>query len=342
MSLTRLELKEFTAFKYLKVDFSPGINVFIGENGTGKTHLLKVLYSACEITNSGQTFAEKLTNVFLPSKRQIGRLAKRQRGKLNCSIRVVRDKNSLALAFHSHMVKAIDAHIIGLKSWMSEENKLSCVYIPVKEMLANAPGFRASVSQRVLHFEEIYADIIDKAFLPILRGPMDQSRHDLIDILRKTMKGTVAYKDEEFILKTAGGHFEFTLLAEGIRKLGLLYLLIQNGTLPTGSVLFWDEPEANLNPGMMGPLMKILLTLQRTGVQVFLATHSYNVLKELDLQQEKGDQLLFHSLYRNDGTNEIESSSTSEFLDIEPNAILQAFNDIYDREIGRSLGRDKR
>ncbi|MEK7257758.1 MAG: AAA family ATPase, partial [Bacteroidota bacterium] len=42
--IKRLELENFTCFGKVGMDFSPGINVFIGENGTGKTHLLKVLY----------------------------------------------------------------------------------------------------------------------------------------------------------------------------------------------------------------------------------------------------------------------------------------------------------
>ena len=42
--IKRLELENFTCFGKVAMDFSPGINVFIGENGTGKTHLLKVLY----------------------------------------------------------------------------------------------------------------------------------------------------------------------------------------------------------------------------------------------------------------------------------------------------------
>lgn len=39
-----VRLQNFTVFKDLKLKFSPGINVFVGENGTGKTHLLKTLY----------------------------------------------------------------------------------------------------------------------------------------------------------------------------------------------------------------------------------------------------------------------------------------------------------
>ena len=338
MSLTRLELKNFTAFKELKLDFSPGINVFIGENGTGKTHLLKVLYSACDITGGKSKFADKITEVFLPSYRHIGRLVNRQRGKLTSSVKVLREKKVLAMSFHNQMTKPASANVINYREWISEENEVEAVYIPVKEMLANAPGFRSEMAYRKLHFEEVYSDIIDKALLPILRGPMDSDRARLIKILQQAMQGTVATKEEEFILRTKGGHFEFTLLAEGIRKLGLLYRLIQNGSLSPGSILFWDEPEANLNPKMMQTIIGLLLELRRMGVQVFLATHSYNVLKELDLQGLYKDEILFHALFQDNESGEIKYRSTGEFLHIEPNAILAAFDDIYDREIKKSLG----
>ena len=80
-------------------------------------------------------------------------------------------------------------------------------------------------------------------------------------------------EDEEFFLKTADHMVEFTLLAEGMRKLGLLCLLVRNGTLPGGSVLFWDEPEENLNPQLFTVAIDVLLKLQRAGVQVLMTTH---------------------------------------------------------------------
>ena len=131
------------------------------------------------------------------------------------------------------------------------------------------------------------------------------------------------------------------MLAEGWRKLGLLWLLIRNGTLQNGSVLFWDEPEANLNPKMFKTVMSVLLELQRAGVQVFFATHDYVMLKELDLQMTEEDQVAFHSLYR-DETGEIACHTTARYLDIHPNAIGEAFDDLYDRQIERSLGGLKR
>ena len=57
--LTRVRLERFTAFLDLDLEFSPGINVFVGANGTGKTHLLKVCYAACALRKE-DSFAEKL------------------------------------------------------------------------------------------------------------------------------------------------------------------------------------------------------------------------------------------------------------------------------------------
>ena len=48
-TLTRIYLERFTAFERLELELNAGINVFLGSNGTGKTHLLKVAYAACAL-----------------------------------------------------------------------------------------------------------------------------------------------------------------------------------------------------------------------------------------------------------------------------------------------------
>jgi predicted ATPase len=167
-------------------------------------------------------------------------------------------------------------------------------------------------------------------------------RSRLLTSLQQVIEGKVALSKEEFFLKNQQGNLEFTLLAEGMRKLGLLWLLIQNGTLQNGSVLFWDEPETNLNPSLFGALIEILLDLHRTGVQVFLATHDYVILKELDLRKKPGDSVLYHSLHREAGTGAIRCHSTDEYLRIHPNAIADTFADLYDREVKRTLGENSK
>ena len=335
MSLTKLNLKQFTAFSELDLAFSSGINVFVGGNSTGKTHLMKVCYAACDVAKTGDPFAEKLTRVFLPSGRTLGRLVKRQKGRNTGVVEVCRGNRKLRASLSTSSKVSDSATITGANRW--KDSSLESVFIPVKEMLANGPGFRSLYERREIHFEEIYADILGRAYLPVRRGPMDSLRKRLISILEKAMAGKVITKNEEFFLRNRHGNLEFSLLAEGMRKLGLLWLLVQNGVLQEDSVLFWDEPETNLNPKLFGTVMEILLELQRVGVQIFFATHDYVILKELDLRKKDTDAVAFHSLYR-DETGEIVCHTAENYLGIHPNAIAEAFTDLYDREIERSLG----
>ncbi len=335
MTITRLEFERFTVFETLDFKPSPGVNVLVGANGTGKTHLMKVAYAACDVSKTQGNFADKLIRVFMPSERSIGRLVKRQARSTECAALVSRGKKRLDVRFSNHSKAAGSATVRGVAIWNS--SPVASIYIPVKEMLANAPGFRSLYSQREIHFEEIYDDILARAYTPILRGPMDQKRRRLLGSLQKIIDGKVTVRNEHFFLRNKQGNLEFPLLAEGMRKIGLLWLLIQNGTLQEGSVLFWDEPETNLNPKLFRSVISILLELQRMGVQIFIATHDYAILKELDLQKQKEDRVAFHSLYRESDGGEIACHTSHTYLDIHPNAIAEAFTDLYDREVKRSL-----
>lgn len=362
MPLTSLKLQNFTAFAELDLEFSPGVNILVGENGTGKTHVMKVCYAACEASKPGAMFFhEKLVSVFLPSGRSERRLVNRHalqerseallasdkgtasaEARMLASVEVRRDdlaiRSTIRAAkgvsrFRSDRPRASDK-----RKW--DKPSIDGVYIPVKEMLSNAPGFLSLYEGREIHFEEVYRDIVLRADLPFLREQPSEKHKILLSLLEEQMGGSVTRYDQEFYLMPQGARsrssaIEFTLLAEGIRKLGLLWLLIRNGSLREGSVLFWDEPETNLNPTLFGVVVDALLELQRQGVQVFIATHNYVVLKEFDLRMKKSDNVLFHSFHRTDGG--IACNTTSDYLAIEPNAIAEAFSSLYDRQIERSI-----
>lgn len=339
--LTRIQLENFTSFAKLDVEFSAGVNVFIGANGTGKTHLLKLLYAACAVTvgeDIDKGFAQKLCNVFNPYEGRIGRLARRRSGSVTARVAVHRTGDSkLQIQFSNHSQRADAQAVKGATAWSKE--RIESAYIPVKEMLAHAPGFLATASRREIAFEEVYIDIIKKALLPKLLGPTDADRKRLLTALEKAIEGKVIHKNEHFFLKNRQGDLEFTLLAEGIRKLALIWLLIQNGTFLAGSVLFWDEPEANLNPALMGQVVEVILELQRLGVQVFLTTHNYVLLKEFDLRKSNTDQVRYVSLFRGDDAQDdaVQAHVTDDYAAISPNAIASTFDDLYDREIGKTL-----
>ena len=337
MTLTSVKLQHFTAFEDLTVQFSPGINAFIGANGTGKTHLMKVCYAACDVSKTGDDLLSTLIRMYLPSGNRSIRLVKQGlEAGAEAAVSVHSGQRVLSTKFDNAGIFLGSASFTVPDPWSG--SPIESVYIPTKDMLANAPGFLSLYAAREVHFEEVYRDILHRAYLPPLRGPLPDSQQRLLDNLQKAIGGEVVVEGEEFFLNGQQGKIEFTLLAEGFRKLGLLWLLIRNGSLSDGSVLFWDEPETNLNPKMFRTIIKALLELQRAGVQVFLATHDYVILKELDLQMTEEDAVAFHSLYRDKETDEIACRTTDRYLDIHPNAIDEAFDDIYDREIERSLG----
>lgn len=330
-----VKLKRFTAFKSLDFRPSPGINVLVGANGTGKTHLMKIAYAACDASKTRVGFADKLVRIFMPTGNNIGRLVNRDDANTNCEICVSRPDRQLCVSFTNRTAEAASAQVTGTSRWT--EDPVASVYIPVKEMLANAPGFRSLYSLWNIHFEEIDADILDRAYMPETRGAVSPERKKLLKSLQTAIEGKVKAQNEEFFLQSDRGSLEFSLVAEGIRKLGLLWLLIQNGTLLAGSVLFWDQPETNLNPNLLELTISILLELQRIGVQIFIATHDYVILKELDLQKKKNDQIVFHAFYQEGGA--INYDRSDDYLNIRPNSIAETFNGLYDRGVKRSLSR---
>lgn len=257
--LNKLKLENFTVFEKIDLNFANNINIFIGENGTGKTHILKLLYSFLSVSEakdiSKMDLDLKLNKVFLPRDYALGRLVRRVNKSSSAKIQVEFSSSKMTATITSHATKEIN------KKQGKLLNVGKSTYIPVKEMLANAPGFRSLYSQREIHFEEVYYDIVDKAFVPLLKGPPDKIRKQLLEKLGSTISGKVIVKGEQFFLKNPSGEIEFTLLAEGVRKLALLWILIQNGCLLEGATLFWDEPEANLNPSIMPILVDILLKL---------------------------------------------------------------------------------
>lgn len=121
---------------------------------------------------------------------------------------------------------------------------------------------------------------------------------------------------------------EFNLVAEGIRKMALLWQLVKNGTLEKGSILFWDEPEANINPGYLSIIVELLLELESSGVQIFLATHDYILAKYFEVRKNENNKVLFHSFCRKGDT--IEYSQGHVFAELRNNLIIDSFNKLLD------------
>lgn len=118
-------------------------------------------------------------------------------------------------------------------------------------------------------------------------------------------------------------------------KIALLWQLIKNGTLEKGAILFWDEPEANINPKHIPTIVDMLLELQRNGVQIFISTHDYFLAKYFEVKKEDTDKITYYSLYDNDGAVEYEQNTN--FRDLKNNDIMDTFLNLYESEIDKVM-----
>ncbi|MDI9348662.1 MAG: AAA family ATPase [Candidatus Symbiobacter sp.] len=407
--IARIELNRFAAFEDLSLEFSPGVNLIIGANGTGKTQILKFIYSFTSFhkikdinepvidtdSNSNIYAQRRLTQVFGIDSRSINMLYKNYKPTtllgsfyeafiltFNKSILIkfvdyiehnnlnpqdVESESDLStnnkvkskppslgegialfallllIAAAAKNFKSEDKFInrddisqINLEDKWFKQNFVS-TFIPAKEIISNARGFLSTYNRREIDIDITYADILESAYLPKLREQLAPELIQICNEIEEIIGGKVVIEGEKFFVESEFLKLPMIMVAEGHRKLALLYVLIQNGEISKDSIILWDEPEANLNPKLQQEIVKIILALARLGAQVFIATHSYFLLKEFDLETTEKDDIKYITLYRDkDEHNKIKATSTNEYSKIENNPIDEVGMDQLDRKFQRA------
>jgi len=292
--LKRLVIENLTVFKDADIEFADGLNVIIGENGTGKSHILKAVYSvlsaSCEVSKKagGQEqlsalrskTAEKLVNVFRSD--TLGRLARRRQGRAHCSLSLEFDDAGLdcALGFST-----LSRSEVRFEKMPAKTQSAAPVFFPTRELLTLYPNFVSFYESHYLPFEETYRDTCLLLGAPALKGPKSWEAQALLSLLEDALGGRVVLDAQgRFYLNVRGsGNMEMPLVAEGLRKLAMAAQLIGNGSLRSKGYFFWDEPECNLNPKLILLVARIIVSLCKAGIQLFIATHSLFLLRELEI-----------------------------------------------------------
>ncbi len=290
MILRSLRLENFTVFPKARFDFAPGLNVIAGENGSGKTHILKLAYSAISAlaTQSAPSkqhlqfsLANKLSGVFRPD--ALGRLVQRRQGRLKCQVVCRFEAPGHALEYGFSRLAKNEVKVT--KSSFPNGPIPRPVYLPTRELLTIYPGFVSLYETSHLPFEETWRDACILLGAPLARGPREQTIRRLLAPLEAAMGGKIELdKSGRFYLNTeSSGRMEMHLVAEGLRKLATIARLIATGALLETGYLFWDEPEANLNPKLIKTAARTILDVAQAGIQVFIATHSLFLMREIEI-----------------------------------------------------------
>ncbi len=351
LKIKRVELENFMIFDALSTSFSDGINLIFGENATGKTALLKVLYTTAKVVsdaNQKQSFwkdaqermlVEKITGVFRPERDAVGRLVSRKQGSNHADVKVFFETDTFSFGFGNRQTNHVDIDSTIERS----KERFIPIYIPPKEAISTTGNFTSLYDDYHIEFEETYYDLAKLLLRPLKKGANTQEQRAVLSSFQNIIKGSIVQRENRFYLKMNGGEFEMGLVSEGYRKLSTMMYLILSGSLDKHSILFWDEPESNMNPKMIYHVAQALVELAKMGVQVFIATHSYFIQQAFQLlaTYSKANpaqvDVRFFSLYQQeaeDGKAHIALETGHSLNDIRHNAVMEEFDALYDRELG--------
>lgn len=284
--ITDIKVKNCGPLDDLKWSVGSGFNVIIGENGTGKTLLLKTLYTAIKSTeeyqrgNDKRTYRqildEKLKWTFQLSK--IGDLVTRGEGR-KFRFESVIDDEKVMFTFSQSAEKGVGDSVDPAKG-----RSANSVYFPAKEILSLDSIIRQSREiDRQFGFDDTYYDLVKAVSKPTQQGKNWKSFADARKGLEDIIKGRVEYIDNEWFYIRGQSRYPISLTAEGVKKIAIIDRLLGNRIISPQTVLFIDEPESALHPRAVIMYLDILNLLVTQGIQVFIATHSYFVLKKLQL-----------------------------------------------------------
>ncbi|MBQ3526633.1 MAG: AAA family ATPase [Akkermansia sp.] len=297
--IRKLVVEGVTVFpKQESFSFVPGLNIIVGGNDSGKSHLMKLCYA---ITKWGCGGARReLPEVWAEEKRlrrdllrvfgtqNLTGLTARNRGNGRASIRASLEGNKVPpgtaeLEFGFTAGKEEEGlHINKLPQRFLHEN---AVFISPREVLSIYPCYMQAGKR--------YPELLDSASWELCRALEDEPGSEpipgelnyVIRQIETLLSGRLQRLNGRFYLHRGGQEpLELNLVAEGFKRIGTLGLLIGNGTIKAGTALFWDEPEMNLNTIHLPLLVRILMGLCHAGVQVMLTTHSLFLLRELVIQ----------------------------------------------------------
>jgi hypothetical protein len=140
-------------------------------------------------------------------------------------------------------------------------------------------------------FDDTYYDLAKVISIGPKKGRNYQEFSDARRSIADVVGGRV-YQDENdrWLYKKGRYLFPISVASEGVKKLAILDTLLGNHYLDNKSVIFIDEPEAALHPEAISQFMKTIYVLSESGIQFFVSTHSYFVVKGLSLLAIKHKQ----------------------------------------------------
>jgi len=339
-SIDKLELQNFGKIGSVNFDHFSNINLIIGENGTGKTFLLKALYAAVrsmeeyqrgdDVRSINEILAEKLRWTFQIEK--LGDLVtKGADDPLN--VRVSLKDKELEYRFGQDSTRKL-VNVSG----PSAPKEGNSICIPAKEVLSLFSIILKSRDiDKTFGFDDTYYDLVRALQISPSIGKNYTVFSKSRKIVSNVIDGKVEYDNDTgkwYYKNSKNQKFSIGSTSEGVKKIAIMDRLLANGYLDKNSIIFIDEIESALHPDAICQFLDMIDSIANDmGIQVFITSHSYFVIKKLYLiaLQRKGDVTCI-SLNRDDAPQVFDM-----YEGMPKNSIIDTSVRLYEQEINEVL-----
>lgn len=283
--ITSVALKNFGPLESIEWDNLANINLVLGGNGQGKTFLLKAMYAAIKgIEQNGRGDDNRTISEIVSDKLywtfQSDRLGELVRKPIESplSFFMMTEQGGVSFSFGQDTTRKV---AVTNDNPPTETNS---IFLPAKEVLSLQKIILKSREQDAMFgFDDTYFDLARALRISTTKGRNLTAFASSREKLRDFLGGKIEFDPQKDRWTFKKGSFRFPIgtTSEGTKKTAILDTLLGNRYLTTDSRIFIDEPEAALHPQAISELMEIITLLAECGIQFFIATHSYFVIKKL-------------------------------------------------------------
>lgn len=287
-----VQLKNYGNLPEFTCDRFSNLNLIIGENATGKTFLLKSLYSAVramedykrgdDIRPMADILSDKLRWTFQADK--LGDLVTRSAAE-GLSFKMQSDQKDMALEYQFSQSAATK---VGITVPPESPKVGNSIFLPAKEVLSLfSIILKSREVDKSFGFDDTYYDLVKALQIAPSKGKNYSAFATARKELNRVVDGKVDYDEHSgkwYYKNSSGQKFSIGATAEGVKKISIMDRLLANGFLSKDSVIFIDELESALHPTAICEFLDMLAEVSKEmGIQVFISTHSYFVIKKMYL-----------------------------------------------------------
>lgn len=316
------------------------INLVIGENGTGKTFLLKALYSATrameeykrgdDIKTINDVLAEKLRWTF-----QVDRLGDMVTRTSNESLNFDMELGADHIGYQ--FSSSATSKVVTATAPVGKRETNS-IFIPAKEVLSlYSIILKSRDVDMSFGFDDTYYDLAKALRISSRRGKNYSTFSNSRKMLNDVIDGKVEYNETNgkwFYKNNRNQKFAIGATSEGIKKISIMDRLLSNGYLDNQSIIFIDEVESALHPNAIFNYLDMIEKIaNEMDLQFFISSHSYFVIKKLALIAKKRPNFVTCISLSKDKNPEVDDLITG----MPNNSIIDASIELYEKEIEEGL-----